>query len=83
MLHVEIYTPEKTVFKGEAQSVQMPGNDGLFEVLSGHAPLISSLSKGNVRIKDDAENNSHYGIDGGFVEVLNDHVSILVEGVKG
>lgn len=82
MLHVEIYTPEKTVFKGEAAAVQMPGINGLFEVLKGHAPLISALSDGKVRIKDANENENKYTIKGGFVEVLNDHISILVEGVQ-
>lgn len=82
MLHVEIYTPEKTVYKGEAESVQMPGVNGLFEVLKGHAPLISALSEGNVRIKQDANDANSFSIKGGFVEVLNNHISILVEGVE-
>lgn len=82
MLHVEIYTPEKTVYKGDAHAVQLPGIDGLFEVLTGHAPMISALSKGNVRITDGKDNANKYNIKGGFVEVLNNHVSILVEGVE-
>ena len=82
MLHVEIYTPEKTVFKGEASAVQMPGRNGLFEVLTGHAPMISALSDGNVRITDAQNNENKYSIQGGFVEVLNNHISILVEGVE-
>lgn len=81
MLHVEIYTPEKTVYKGEATAVQMPGINGLFEVLKGHAPLISSLETGKIRLTNNTE-QTNFQIDGGFVEVLNNHISILVEGVE-
>ncbi len=82
MLQVEIYTPVKTVFKGEATAVQMPGISGLFEVLQGHAPLISALSNGNVRVTDANGTATNYSIDSGFVEVLNNHISILVESVN-
>lgn len=81
MLHVEIYTPEKTVYKGNAQAVQLPGESGLFEILSDHAPLISALSSGHIRLTD-ADEHTHYKIDGGFVEVLKNHVSILIEGLE-
>ncbi len=81
MLQVEIYTPEKTVFKGEAKAVQMPGTSGLFEVLNGHAPLISALQAGSVRVTDADGKESHYKIQSGFVEVLNNHIAILVEHV--
>lgn len=81
MLNVEIYTPEKTVFKGEAQSVQMPGTSGLFEVLRGHAPLISALAHGTVKVTVAKDKQDTYSIENGFVEVLNNNVSILVEGV--
>jgi len=82
MLNVEIYTPEKTVFKGEAKAVQMPGTSGLFEVLRGHAPLISALGAGNVKVTSANDQQDTYGIENGFVEVLNNNVSILVEGVE-
>lgn len=82
MLTVEIYTPEKTVFKGEASGVQMPGIAGLFEVLTGHAPLISALEKGTVRLAGSNSDQATYNIESGFVEVLNNHVSILVESVE-
>ncbi|MBX2844821.1 MAG: ATP synthase F1 subunit epsilon [Saprospiraceae bacterium] len=81
MLNVEIYTPEKTVFKGEAAGVQMPGASGLFEVLKGHAPLISALTQGTIRVTR-ADGQDAYTIENGFVEVLNDNINILVEGVE-
>ncbi len=81
MLQVEIYTPEKTVFKGEARGVQLPGISGKFEVLTGHAPLISALEEGEVRVNTGSANPTNYTIESGFVEVLENHVSILAEGL--
>jgi F-type H+-transporting ATPase subunit epsilon len=49
-MHLEIITPEKKVFKGEVEAVQLPGLDGSFQVLKGHAPIISSLREGKVKI---------------------------------
>ena len=48
---VEILTPEKKFFSGEAESILMPGADGKFEILKDHAPLISSLKEGEIRIR--------------------------------
>lgn len=47
---LEIITPESEIFKGEVDAVQLPGLDGSFQVLKGHAPIISGLSKGEVKI---------------------------------
>ena len=49
-MQLEIITPEAKVFIGEAEAVQFPGLDGSFQVLNGHAPIISALSKGDVKI---------------------------------
>ena len=49
-MQLEIITPEKEVFKGEAEAVQFPGLDGSFQVLNGHAPVISALTSGDVKI---------------------------------
>lgn len=49
-MQVEIITPEMEIFKGEAEAVQFPGLDGSFQVLSGHAPIISALVKGDVKV---------------------------------
>lgn len=51
-MNLEIITPDKELFKGEASLVQLPGIDGLFEVLNNHAPLISALKAGKVKITD-------------------------------
>ena len=53
---LEIITPEKKVFQGEVNSVQLPGTNGKFEVLNNHAPIISTLIKGHVRVIDNNNN---------------------------
>jgi F-type H+-transporting ATPase subunit epsilon len=50
-MHLEIITPETKIFAGEATAVQLPGIDGLFQVLNNHAPIISALGKGNIKIE--------------------------------
>lgn len=47
---LEIITPESQIFKGEVEAVQLPGLDGSFQVLKGHAPIISALSQGDVKV---------------------------------
>ncbi len=49
-MQLEIITPDKKIFKGEVDAVQLPGLDGSFQVLKGHAPIISALAKGTVKI---------------------------------
>ncbi len=78
---LEILTPEKKLFSGEVYGVQMPGISGSFEVLDRHAPLVSALKAGRIKVLRDRQNHSaYYQIDGGFVEVLNNKVTVLVEG---
>ncbi len=52
-MKLEIISPDKSVFTGEVSLVQLPGIDGSFEILNNHAPLISVLKKGKIKIKDD------------------------------
>jgi F-type H+-transporting ATPase subunit epsilon len=49
-MHLEIITPESKVYSGEATAVQLPGLDGSFQVLNNHAPVISALTAGKVKI---------------------------------
>ncbi|MCR5115322.1 MAG: ATP synthase F1 subunit epsilon [Bacteroidales bacterium] len=78
-MDLEIITPGKELFKGEASLVQLPGLDGLFEVLNHHAPLISALKAGKVKITDSQEETRFFDINGGIVEVLDNHVLVLAE----
>ena len=78
---LEILTPEKKLFSGDVFGVQMPGISGSFEVLDRHAPLVSALKAGRVKVLRDRQNHtSSFDIKGGFVEVLNNKVTVLVEG---
>lgn len=77
---LEILTPEKKLYSGEVYGVQLPGINGLFEVLDKHAPLVSALGKGTVKVLQDKTRFERYSIQGGFVEVLNNKATVLVEG---
>ena len=79
-MNVEILTPEKKLFSGEVYGVQLPGITGLFEILDKHAPLVSALGKGNVKILVDKTSVENFSIESGFVEVLNNKATVLVEG---
>jgi F-type H+-transporting ATPase subunit epsilon len=74
-------TPEKKLLSGEVQGVQLPGIDGLFEVLDKHAPLVSALGVGQVKVLKKGLAPEMYAIQGGFVEVINNKATVLVEGV--
>ena len=80
---LEILTPERKLFSGDVYGVQMPGISGSFEVLDKHAPLVSALKAGKLKVlRDKANHTTSYDIQGGFVEVLNNKVTVLVEGAK-
>lgn len=79
-MNVEILTPEKKLFSGEVYGVQLPGITGLFEILDKHAPLVAALGKGNVKILKDKNSVENFAIQGGFVEVLDNKATVLVEG---
>ena len=80
-MNLEILTPEKKLFSGEVYGVQMPGLSGSFEVLDRHAPLIAALKAGRIKVLKDKQNHTaFFEIQSGFVEVLNNKVTVLVEG---
>lgn len=78
MLRLKIVSPERVEFEGEVVSVFVPGSLGNFEILTGHAPIISSLSNGIVSYVSSGEKHS-INITGGFVEVQKDNVNLCVE----
>ena len=80
-MNLEILTPERKLFSDDVYGVQLPGIDGLFEVLEKHAPLVSALKAGRVKVLRDKTNPlAFFDIQSGFVEVLNNKVTVLVEG---
>lgn len=78
-MKLEIITPETTLFEGEVSLVQLPGIDGSFEILNNHAPLISVLKEGKIKIRDDQEKLQYFEVKGGVIEVLKNKVLILAE----
>ena len=77
---LEILTPEKKVFSGEVYGVQFPGISGSFEVLDRHAPIVSALKQGKLKILKDKTTNIFFDIQSGFVEVIHNKATVLVEG---
>ncbi len=78
-MHLEITTPDKEIFSGEIKLIQLPGIDGSFEILQNHAPLISILKKGKVRIVNTEDQEEKFDINGGVIEVLKNKVLVLAE----
>jgi len=81
-MFIEIVTPDKKVFEGEAISAIFPGIDGSFQILNNHAALVSTLGKGNivfVKILNNKSEEVQMEVDGGVVEVLNNKVTVLAE----
>lgn len=76
-MQLDIITADKTLFSGEIEMVTLPGTDGTFQILKGHAALVSSLIKGQVVVKGTENGNQSFDITGGIVEVLNNKVVVL------
>ena len=78
-MHLEIITPDKKLFEGEAKSLTVPGSEGSLGILNNHAPMIASLKKGKVKITTDKSDVKFFDIHGGVVEVLKNKVVVLAE----
>ena len=91
-MYLEIISPEKTLFKGEVDSILFPGTYGDFQVLNNPAPIVSTLSKGKVKIlgkisiEDDAKDKFEFtdkeillDIESGTVEMNNNNVTLLID----
>ena len=77
-MQLKILSPEKTLFTGEVDSVIFPGSQGQFQILNNHAPIIRSLSQGNIDYKINSKTNQ-VEIKRGIVEVLKNKISALIE----
>ncbi len=75
-MQLDIITADKNLFSGDVDSVTLPGSKGKFQILNGHAALISSLEKGQITIQS-KEGKQEFAITGGVVEVLNNKVIVL------
>jgi F-type H+-transporting ATPase subunit epsilon len=77
---LEILTPETKLYSGDVYGIQLPGIEGSFEVFDRHAPMVAALGKGNIKVLTSKTDISNYKIEGGFVEVLHNKTTVLVEG---
>ena len=79
-MNLEIITPDKKVYSGEVDSVIFPGSGGQFQVLKDHAPIVSTLAKGNLVIEVSGKKQI-FVVDGGVVEVAKNKILVLAEAV--
>ena len=79
-MQIDILTPEKKIYSGDVYGIQLPGVSGSFEVLDRHAPLVSALKTGMLKILLDNKGKTiSHQITGGFIEVLNNKATVLIE----
>jgi F-type H+-transporting ATPase subunit epsilon len=81
-MNLIVLTPEKEIYNGHVNSIKVPGINGSFEVLNNHAPIVAALGNGDIRILDAKGEKKTFNIKKGFIEVLKNEVSLLVQGVK-
>lgn len=79
---LEIVAPESMVYEGSVDSVTLPGVDGQFQMLHNHAPIISALQIGSISLTDAAGTHHIFATGGGFVQMLNNKTSIVVESAE-
>lgn len=78
MLTVSVISPEATVYEGPATSVVAPAFDGEVGILTGHAPLITALGEGTLRVEGDG-GTRRFAVAGGFLQVVENHVRVVTE----
>ncbi len=80
-MYLEIVTPDNKIYTGEVKLVQVPGTDGSFEVLKNHAPIISTLNAGKVKIVEEDDSEKFFDISKGVIEVNRNKIILLAEKV--
>jgi F-type H+-transporting ATPase subunit epsilon len=79
---LEIIAPDQKLYSGEVDLVQVPGSKGSFEILRNHAPIISTLEQGQIRIVDQKGATTLFDVDGGVIEAKNNKIIVLAETAK-
>ncbi len=77
MLHVSVISPEASLYEGDATSVVAPAFDGEVGILTGHAPMMTLLGKGELRIE--GTDARRFLVEGGFLQVVNNEVRVVTE----
>ena len=81
-MFLEIIAPDQKLYSGEVDLVQVPGSKGSFEILRNHAPIISTLETGHIKIVDTKGGVQFFEVDGGVIEVKNNKIIVLAETAK-
>ena len=78
-MFLEIITPDKKLFEGEAKALTVPGSEGSLGILNRHAAMVASLKKGKVKVTTNTAEVKFFEIKGGVIEVLKNKVIVLAE----
>lgn len=78
---LEIITPDKLIYSGKIKLVQLPGTKGAFEILNNHAPIISTLEKGKIKVIEEGGKELFFDVDGGVIENKDNKIIVLAESV--
>ena len=80
-MQLELLTPSEKVFSGEVKLIKVPGSSGSFEVLNNHAPIISALTEGELKIITEADETLLFKISSGVIEVMKNKIVVLAESI--
>jgi len=80
-MFLEIITPVKKVYSGQVKLVRLPGSKGSFEILNNHAPIISTLDKGMIKVVEESGQELFFDVEGGVVENKDNKIIVLAESV--
>lgn len=83
LFHLSVLTPEKAVFSGEVEYVEVPGSEGYLGVLAHHAALVTALAPGTLTVRMPGGHEDKLTVSGGFFEVSNNKASVLADSVTG
>tara|TARA_B100001057_G_scaffold297996_1_gene298221 strand:+ start:1485 stop:1721 length:237 start_codon:yes stop_codon:yes gene_type:complete len=78
-MFLDILTPEKLLFEGEIKSIKLPGTNGEFEILNNHAPIISTLSAGEICVTNSKSEKEKFKINGGVIEMQKNKIIVLAD----
>ena len=82
MLTVSVISPERILFEGQVDSVVAPAFDGEVGILTGHAPMMTLLGEGTLKLGSGATGGRRFRVEGGFLQVVDDRVRVVTESAR-
>ena len=79
MLTVSVISPERTLYEGQADGLVAPAFDGEVGILTGHAPMMTLLGRGVLRLTGSTTGEARFAVEGGFLQVADDAVRVVTE----